>query len=87
MDRTEIRDGVTRIHHGITFPDMITPQKVKVENNENENSPSIEFTPGDGINTFGHFSSSEETNENLSTTTDNNCFKGMDMHSVDANDV
>ena len=79
---------------GITFPSMITPQGMKIENNEDENSPSIEFTPGDGITTFGHFSSAEETNDCPSTATDNNCLiyaimqaKGVDIRLVNGNDV
>ncbi|CAF0891179.1 unnamed protein product [Didymodactylos carnosus] len=79
---------------GTTFPDLICPEGYNMNNIKDEDCRSIEFYPGDGIDTFGHFSSSENTHENEiinDNNNDNNCFiygifKG-DKTTTDANEV
>ena len=46
---------------GTTFPDLICPEGWDKNNIDDKDCISIDFVPGDGINTFGHFLSSEKT--------------------------
>ncbi|CAF3355312.1 unnamed protein product [Rotaria socialis] len=59
--------------NGQNCPNFIFPQGKTIDDIHNENSISIDFIPGDGENTFGHFIASGQTNENQIDQNDNNC--------------
>ncbi|CAF1176794.1 unnamed protein product [Didymodactylos carnosus] len=59
--------------NGQSHPNLIFPQGKTIDDIHNENCISIDFIPGDGEDTFGHFVASGQTNENQIDQNDNNC--------------